>query len=87
MEVAYRSLFTRIKRCFFYDVNKGQLIWEFVEKSNVELIGGPISYREAGIQKPKRGSPSGCGAYNSWRTEHWKWRATQELNAGRVLGN
>jgi hypothetical protein len=24
-------------------------------------------------------------AFNDWRTDYWKWRATQELNARRVL--
>jgi RHS repeat-associated protein len=26
-------------------------------------------------------------AYNAWRTEYWQWRATQELNVRRALGN
>ena len=26
-------------------------------------------------------------AFDGWRTEYWQWRATEELNARRVLGN
>jgi len=25
-------------------------------------------------------------AFNNWRTEYWQWRATQELNSRRALG-
>jgi hypothetical protein len=34
----------------------------------------------AGLSAAERAS------YNAWRTEYWQWRATQELNAKRVLG-
>jgi RHS repeat-associated protein len=44
------------------------------------------------VQHPL-GSTAGAGltdaeraAYNAWRTDYWKWRATQELNTRRVLG-
>lgn len=44
------------------------------------------------VQHPL-GNTAGAGlsateraTYNAWRTEYWQWRATQELNARRVLG-
>lgn len=45
------------------------------------------------VQHPL-GNTAGAGlteaqraTYNAWRTEYWQWRATQELNARRALGN
>jgi hypothetical protein len=45
------------------------------------------------VQHPL-GNTTGAGltdaqraAFNTWRTDYWKWRATQELSLRRVLGN
>ena len=58
------------------------------------VVEMPSEFHSIGneVQHPF-GNTAGAGlsdaqraAFNDWRTEYWQWRATQELNARRVLG-
>ena len=77
-------------------VNGEQIVLHHLDQNpSGPLVEMPRSHNDVWntIQHPF-GNTAGAGltdaqraAYNDWRTEYWQWRATQELNLRRVLGD